>query len=95
MSRVSDGPYFVYVLWSERGLCFNIGISEGPRHRLEQHNERRRGWTARHRPWELVHREQYPSYREARKRELVLKRQKGGRRFYELTRLDPLKYHPR
>ncbi|MGH9556896.1 MAG: GIY-YIG nuclease family protein, partial [Terriglobales bacterium] len=95
MSRVSAKPYFVYILWSQSGRCFYIGISENPVHRLQQHNEGKRGWTARHRPWKLVHQEERPSYREARRRELELKRQKGGRRFYELTGLDRARYHPR
>ena len=30
MSRVSDKPYFVYVLWSLSGERFYTGISEGP-----------------------------------------------------------------
>ncbi|MGH9577097.1 MAG: GIY-YIG nuclease family protein [Terriglobales bacterium] len=66
MSRVSGKPYFVYILWSQSGRCFYIGISEDPARRVEQHNEGKRGWTARHRPWQLVHQEQHPGYREAR-----------------------------
>jgi len=30
MSRVSDKPYFVYVLWSKSASRFYIGISESP-----------------------------------------------------------------
>ncbi len=57
MSRVSDKRYFVYVLWSTPGRRFYIGISEDPQKRLEQHNSGEHGWTARHRPWEVVYTE--------------------------------------
>ena len=53
----SGKPYSVYVLWSQSGRCFYIGISEDPEHRRQQHNAaENRGWPARHRPWELVYR---------------------------------------
>jgi len=88
MSRVSDKPYFLYVLWSDMGRRFYIGISEDPSKRLLQHNEGLRGWTARYRPWALVHSEKYPNYGAARKREIELKKQKTGRGFFERTGLD-------
>ena len=89
MSRVRGKPYFVYVLWSAGGRCFYIGISEDPDKRLRQHNESGRGWSSRHRPWEMVHSERYDGYTEARLRELELKSQKGGEGFYRLTGLNP------
>jgi putative endonuclease len=92
MSRVSGKPYFVYVLWSQTARCFYVGISEDPEHRLRQHNESLRGWTARHRPWVLVHVEQCADFRDARRKELALKKQKGGAGFYQLTGLDPQRF---
>ncbi len=93
MSRVSDKPYFVYVLWSAFGKRFYIGISEEPPHRLEQHNiGDLAGWTKRYRPWELVLTERHPRYAEARRRELELKAQKGGRGFFVKTGLDPSRF---
>jgi len=90
MSRVSDKSYFVYVLWSVSGRCFYIGTSENPLKRLEQHNSGVYGsWSKRHRPWNLVFTEQHPDYKQARKRELQLKAQKGGAGFFAMTRLDP------
>ncbi len=85
MSRVSGKPYFAYVLWSPSGKRFYIGISEESQKRLQQHNDGRGGWTARYRPWRLVHLEQYEDYRSAKQRELLLKKQKGGRGFFRLT----------
>ncbi|SRR5579863_1669185 len=88
MSRVSDKPYFVYVLWSVSAARFYIGISEDPDARLLKHNGGVSKWTAKYSPWELVRLEPFANYAEARKRELLLKRQKGGAGFFRLTGLE-------
>ncbi len=92
MSRVSGKSYFVYVLWSPGAKRFYIGISESPERRLEQHNHGVSRWTSRYRPWILVHQERFENYRLARLRELELKRQKGGRGFFEMTGLSPERF---
>jgi putative endonuclease len=89
VSRVSDKPFFTYILWSPSGQRFYIGISEDPSHRLDQHNQGISRWTARYRPWQLVLVERFPCYTDARKRELLLKAQKSGQGFFQLTGLDP------
>jgi len=89
MSRVSGRAYFVYILRSEGAPRFYIGISEDPQRRLQQHNQSGRGWTPRYRPWAIVLLEEYPDYRTARQRELLLKSQKSGRGLFQLTGLDP------
>ena len=83
MSRVTGKPLFLYVLWSDPAGRFYIGISENPAHRLEQHNNGISRWTANFGPWRLVHTEQFTDYSGARKRELQLKKQKGGEGFYK------------
>jgi predicted GIY-YIG superfamily endonuclease len=88
MSRVSDKPYWVYVLWSPSGRRFYTGISECVRERLAQHNEGVSRWTARYRPWELVYSRRFPDYTAARKFENELKRQKGGAGFFAATGLS-------
>src|SRR5207253_1276154 len=93
MSRVSDKPYFVYVLWSDSGGRFYTGIADDPEHRLEQHNSPAgKHWTMRFRPWRLVFREIHPDFTAARKRENELKKQKGGTGFFEKTGLDPTEF---
>ena len=83
MSRVSDKPYFLYVLWSPSAQRFYIGVNESLTARLEQHNSGTfAGWTKRHRPWRLVFSETHSNYAEARHRELDLKAQKGGTGFF-------------
>jgi len=84
MSRVSNKPYFVYVVWTDSPRRFYIGISENLAHRLEQHNAGISKWTSKFGPWRLVHAEQFTGYSGARKRELELKKQKGGDGFYKL-----------
>jgi|SRR5437588_9440856 len=93
MSRVSDKPYFVYVLWSASGERFYTGISDEPRQRLQQHNSGELdSWTKRYRPWELLFQEKHSGYTEARRRELELKAQKGGRGFFEKTGLERARF---
>jgi putative endonuclease len=84
MSRVSNKPYSLYVIWSDSARRFYIGISEDPGHRLEQHNAGTSRWSASLGPWILVHTEEFRDYTSARRRELQLKRQKGGNGFYQL-----------
>lgn len=96
MSRVSDKPYFVYVLWSASGRRFYIGITEALADRLEQHNSGHcAAWTKRYRPWTLVFSEAHPNYNGARNRELELKAQKGGNGFFVKTGLDPSPFRRR
>ena len=93
MSRVSGKPYFVYVLWSEAAKRFYTGISENPESRLDQHNSGQlHGWTARFRPWQLVHSERFPDYAAARRREKDLKAQKSGLGFFVKTGIDPARF---
>ena len=67
MSRLFGKPYFVYILWSPTAQRFYIGISEDPDQHPRQHNEGKRGWTARHRPWILAWVERHQTYAAARK----------------------------
>jgi putative endonuclease len=88
MSRVSGKAYSVCILWSPAAHRFYIGVSEDVPKRLAQHNQGLSRWTARHRPWVLVRTEPFPNYRQARRRELELKRQKGGAGFVRKTGLN-------
>jgi putative endonuclease len=85
MSRVSNKTYFLYLIWSDSSRRFYIGISDDPTRRLQQHNAGISKWTAKFGPWRLVHSERFANYRGARKREIELKKQKGGEGFYELV----------
>ena len=95
MSRVSGKPYWVYVLWSISASRFYIGLSEDPAARLLQHNAGESKWSSRYTPWEMVWSESHPGYSRARKKELLLKKQKGGAGFYKLTGLLPANFGTR
>ena len=85
-------PYFTYVLWSPAGNCFYIGVTTCLVTRLAQHNTGISRWTSRHAgTWELAWHREFPGLGEARKYELLLKRQKHGAGFFHLTNLQPPK----
>ena len=78
--------YQVYVLQNPLGR-FYIGLSEDPAMRLIQHNTGVSRWTRNRGPWHSAWLSKPMTLTEARKLENLLKRQKGGRGFYELTGL--------
>ena len=69
--------YQVYVLENLSGKRY-IGLTEDVTRRLEEHNDGKSRWTARHRPWDLLWTSRPLSLTEARKLENKMKRQKGG-----------------
>ena len=78
--------YRVYVIQNPQGK-FYIGLSEDVETRLQQHNEGISKWTKGKGPWVLRWTSEAMSISDARKLENLLKRQKGGRGFYQLTGL--------
>jgi putative endonuclease len=76
----------VYVLQNRVGK-FYIGVSADSANRLVQHNAGVSKWTAKFRPWKLVWTSDPMTLSAARKLENLLKRQKGGRGFYQITGL--------
>jgi predicted GIY-YIG superfamily endonuclease len=78
--------YHVYVLRNSLGRHY-IGLSEDVERRQIQHNAGLSKWTAKYRPWSLVWQSHGLSLSAARKLENLLKSQKGGRGFYQLTGL--------
>jgi predicted GIY-YIG superfamily endonuclease len=76
--------YRVYILRNPPGRHY-IGLTENVGVRLQQHNVGESKWTARHRPWTLIWQSDELDLGAARKLENLLKRQKGGSGFYQLT----------
>src|SRR6266496_6714532 len=76
--------YRVYVLQNREGK-FYVGLSDDVARRIEQHNSGLSRWTKGKGPWKLVWQSESLNLSEARKLELLLKRQKGGAGFYQLT----------
>ena len=78
--------YRVYVLRNREGK-FYIGLSDDVARRIDQHNFGLSKWTRGKGPWKLVWESEWMNLSEARKLELLLKKQKGGDGFYRLTGL--------
>jgi putative endonuclease len=78
-----EGEFYVYIILCEKGK-FYIGLSSNPKRRLEAHNKGLSRWTRRYKNWKIVYLEKFDNYTEARKREIYLKKQKGGNKFKEI-----------
>lgn len=78
--------YRVYVIQNAQGR-FYIGISENIVQRIAQHNDGLSTWTKGKGPWTLVWTSEEKSLADARKLENLLKKQKGGAGFFNLTGL--------
>ena len=90
MKLTTQRLYSVYILWSDRGCRFYIGVTENVDYRVAQHNAGVSKWTKRYAgSWDLVWKREFDSLGEARRFEVKLKRQKGGHGFWGLTGLDP------
>ncbi len=78
--------HFTYILQSETTGRYYIGITGDVAERLRRHNAGATKATRPYRPWKAVVIEKYLTSTDARKRELQLKRMKGGEGFKELLR---------
>ena len=71
--------YYVYLLQSEKDQSTYIGYSDDLKKRVAHHNSGRVSFTRKHKPYKLVYYEAYLVEKDARIREINLKR-KGGQR---------------
>ena len=78
----------VYVLRNAEQR-FYIGLSDDVPRRVTQHNVGISQWTRGRGPWALVWTSARMTLGEARRLENLLKRQKGGRGFFQMTGLPP------
>jgi predicted GIY-YIG superfamily endonuclease len=75
---MADAESFtVYLIINKAGRRY-IGLSECILKRIDDHNNGRSTYTAKHRPWKLVWNSPPLTLTEARKLENLLKKQKGG-----------------
>jgi len=65
--------YFVYVLWSEKIRKRYVGSTQDIGKRLAEHNSGHTRFTKGGIPWIIIHKEEYSTLSEARKREYFLK----------------------
>jgi putative endonuclease len=69
--------YYVYILKSKIADRYYIGSTQNLKRRLEEHNNRKKRWTSRFQPWEVIHSEEYDNRTEAVIREKRLKSKDG------------------
>lgn len=73
----------LYVIESDGGRRY-IGISSDVKKRLIAHKNGLSRWTKGYKGWRLIYLERYDNYTEARKREIYLKKLKGGNEFLKI-----------
>jgi putative endonuclease len=86
--------FWVYVLRSKIADRYYIGSTQDIEKRLNEHNTRKRTWTNRFRPWELIHAEEFPTRSDAVKREKELKSKTGIKEKFMIIKRAGLAEHP-
>ena len=69
--------YSVYILYSHQYSKIYIGYTSDLKNRLESHNVYGKGYTARFRPWKIIHAEEFDTKLKAIRREKELKSAQG------------------
>jgi len=69
--------YYVYILKSKIVDRYYVGSTRNLERRLTEHNNRRKHWTSRFQPWEMIYSEECDTRAEAMKREKWLKSKNG------------------
>ena len=77
---------FVYVLQSETTGRFYVGSTDDVERRLSEHMRGHSPATRGRGPWKLVLKEEFETLREARRRELEIKRWKSAKMIQALVR---------
>ena len=77
----------VYIIQNRKGK-FYIGLSDNVGRRINHHNVGDSRWTREKGPWTLIWQSEEMNLSDARKLELLLKRQKGGDGFYRMIGLS-------
>ena len=91
MKRRRDSPvsliemaYYVYVIKSSKTGRHYVGSTKDIKQRLKQHNNNKTRSLKNKGPFQAIHTEQYNTLSEARKREIQIKKYKGGMAFKKL-----------
>ena len=77
--------YWCYVIYSTTHCQYYIGVTDDIARRVQDHNCGVSKWTKGKGPWQLEWSKEFLSLGDARRFENILKRQKGGAGFYQLT----------
>ena len=76
--------FYVYIIQSSKDGSYYTGHCAVLKDRLKQHNAGKTRSTKNKRPWRIVYHEEYKTKAEAYKRELQIKKYKGGNAFKSL-----------
>ena len=71
--------FTVYILKSLVAKKSYVGMTNNTERRLKEHNSGKHFYTKRHMPWEIIHKEQLSTLKEAKAREKYLKSTSGRR----------------
>jgi putative endonuclease len=69
---------FVYILQSETSGRFYVGSTDNLERRLSEHSRDHTPSTRGRGPWVVIHKEEFPTLLEARRRELEIKKWKSA-----------------
>jgi putative endonuclease len=69
--------YYVYILKSKIVDRYYVGSTTSLERRLTEHNNRRKHWTSRFQPWEMIYYEECDNRAEVVRRERKLKSRNG------------------
>ena len=69
--------FFTYILQSEKDGTYYVGSSQNPADRLEKHNRKHNGYTARKQPWKIVWVKSFVTKKEALQMERLIKMKKS------------------
>ncbi len=78
--------FFTYILKSKINGKHYIGSTEDLEKRLIKHNSGQVKATKHYKPWGIIHQEMFLTRNEAYKRELQIKKYKGGEAFKKLLK---------
>ncbi len=70
---------YVYVLKSKTARKSYVGATDNISRRLKEHNSGKHFYTKRYMPWELIYKEEFNNFQEARTREKYFKSTPGRR----------------
>jgi putative endonuclease len=73
--------YFVYILWSDVLSRYYTGSTSDVQRRIKEHNTGKSRYTKKGIPWKLIYQETCISRKDAYRREMEIKRFKGGIQF--------------
>ncbi|KPL01996.1 MAG: hypothetical protein AMJ90_07120 [candidate division Zixibacteria bacterium SM23_73_2] len=87
-------PFWVYILKSRTEDRYYIGSTQNLKKRLEEHNSKKKRWTSRFQPWEIMYSEAFSNRGEAVKRERMLKSKEGIKEKLQIIEKSNQVEHP-